>query len=92
MPFSLESFFKSYSTSQNYGANFNVFILGDFNLPGINWQRNTGTTTFERAFLDMVSDFGLNQFINASNHLKGNCPDLIFGAVDSLPFSIPITR
>ena len=28
-------FFKSYSTSNNYGANFDVFILGDFKLSGI---------------------------------------------------------
>ena len=29
--------YKSYSTSHNYGANSDVSILGDFNLPGINW-------------------------------------------------------
>ena len=66
--------------------------MGDFNLPGINWQTNTGTTTFERAFLDKISDFGLNQFMNEPTHVKGNCLDLIFGTVDSLPFSIPKTR
>ena len=60
-------------TSHNYGANFDVFFLGDFNLPGINWQTNTGTTTFERAFLDKISDFGLNQFMNEPTHVKGNC-------------------
>ena len=66
--------------------------MGDFNLPGINWQANTETTTFESAFIDMVSDFGLNQFINEPIHVKGHCLDLIFGTVDSHPFSIPITR
>ena len=84
--------FKSYSTSHNYGANFNVFNLGDFNLPGINWQTKTGKTRFERALLDMVSDFGLNLFINIPTHMKVNCLDLFFGTFDSLPFSISITR
>ena len=84
--------YKSYSTSHNCGANSDVLIFGDFNLPRINWQTNTGTTTFERAFLDMVSDFGLSQFIHPATHMKGNCLDLDFGTVDSIPFSIPITR
>ena len=84
--------FKSYSLSHNYGANFDVFILGDFNLPGVKWQTNTGTTTFERAYLDVIGDFGMNQLINVTTRVKGNCLDLIFGTVDSLLFSIPITR
>ena len=67
--------FKSYSTSLILDAKFDVFNLGDFILPAINWQTATGTATFERAFLDMVSDFGLNQFINAPTHVKGNCVD-----------------
>ena len=81
-----------YSTSQKNCANFDVFILGDFNLPHINWQTNARTTTLVRAFIDMVSDFDLNWFLNAPTHMKENCLDLIFGTVDFLPFNIPITR
>ena len=50
----------------------NVIIVGDFNLPDVNWATLTGTSSFSKAFCDFTFDFNLTQFVSGPTHTKGN--------------------
>ena len=47
----------------------NIIVMGDFNLPGINWLDGSGQVTsnpsygveLNNVFLDQINDIGLNQ-------------------------------
>ena len=66
----------SYSTTENEGlADFlqsfcygkEVIIMGDFNLPGINWSQATlsaPSDLLSRTFLSCFTDLGLQQWVN----------------------------
>jgi hypothetical protein len=54
----------------------NSIILGDFNLPGLNWEENIATGQGRR-LLDVATDNGLVQLVKFPTHRKGNILDLI---------------
>ena len=64
------------------------FVVGDFNLPEINWSSSQSTTQLGRNFLDLFNDLGLTQLINQPTHEKGKILDLVLcnlsGVVESL--------
>ena len=33
-----------------------IYLLGDFNLPGINWRTYTGSSCYECSFLELIND------------------------------------
>lgn len=59
------------------GAEQNCVILGDFNLPDIDWEECTASSR-ARNLLEASNERGLNQMINFPTHIKGNILDLIF--------------
>ena len=55
----------------------NVLILGDFNLPDIDWDLLSGGTRFSSGFCDLTVDLNLRQLVASSTHKAGNILDLI---------------
>ena len=54
----------------------NSILVGDFNLPDINWEMGTGSAR-TAAFLEAVDDLLLTQVVDFSTQVKGNCLDLV---------------
>ena len=54
-----------------------VIILGDFNLPDINWHTLTGNTASSAKFCEFVYDNNLDQLVNEPTHHQGNTLDLV---------------
>lgn len=50
---------------------------GDFNLPDIQWDTLSSTSSSSSAFCDFVFDNSLIQLINQPTHVKGNILDLV---------------
>jgi hypothetical protein len=54
----------------------NSILIGDFNLPDINWNAGTGARR-SRDFLDATEEAMLEQLVDFPTHGKGNCLDLV---------------
>ena len=54
-----------------------VIVVGDFNLPLIDWENFSGPGHVEQSFLDTFSNFGLEQLVNFPTHTGGNILDLV---------------
>ena len=67
-----------------------VFILGDFNLPDINWHTLTGSTTNSKRFCELVFDNNLSQMINQPTHICGNILDLVLTNGDNMISSLKV--
>ena len=52
-------------------------IVGDFNLPDINWNTLQGTTPSSKSFCDFVFEHNLSQLVHEPTHIHGNILDLI---------------
>jgi hypothetical protein len=57
-------------------AEKNSILLGDYNLPDIDWEVGSGAAR-SRAFLDAVEDSMMEQMVHFSTQVKGNCLDLV---------------
>ncbi len=55
----------------------NSVLLGDFNLPGIDWTAGTEVGGRERQFQQAFEEAGLDQFVNFPTQVRGNTLDLI---------------
>ena len=53
---------------------YNVFLLGDFNTPDINWATLSGQSTFSQSFCAFIFESNL---IASPTHIKGNILDLV---------------
>ena len=58
------------------GLDRNTIVIGDFNLPGIDWTRGTSDKK-GRKLLDTVSEQSLIQLVDCPTHDKGNILDLL---------------
>ena len=54
------------------------FVVGDFNLPEVNWTEGQSSTHLGQRFIDLFNDLGLTQMINQPTHEKGKILDLLF--------------
>ena len=52
-------------------------MIGDFNLPKINWMSGTGTSTLDNTFLNGFAECGMVQCIHESTHKKGSILDIL---------------
>ena len=57
-------------------------LLGDFNLPDIDWNTLSGTSVISNQFCDFVFDTGLCQLINEPTHVHGNILDLLLTNIE----------
>ena len=71
-----------------------VIVLGDFNLPALDWQPDGPLRTYpplERSFLDTFNALGLNQWIHDPTFpSSGNILDLVFTSEDDRTGQIQI--
>ena len=65
----------------NFSEGKEVVIIGDFNLPSINWSRNDVVdnyiTPVDRLFLECFNSSGLNQWVRESTFVSGSILDLV---------------
>jgi hypothetical protein len=66
-----------YSTLCSLPVDQEIILLGDFNLPGINWSSFTGLTSLDSYFCDLLVNLNFLQLVEASTHKKGGVLDLI---------------
>ena len=55
----------------------NLILLGDFNLPDINWDILYGNSAAAELFYDMCFEFNLSQLVSCPTHTHGNILDLL---------------
>ncbi len=58
------------------GVKKNAILVGDFNLPDIDWEMGTGSAR-TASFLEAVDDVMLTQMVDFRTQVKGNCLDLV---------------
>ena len=54
-----------------------LLIVGDFNIPDVNWSLLSGSTHFSNQMCDFVFDWNLSQLFESPTHVKGNILDLL---------------
>ena len=57
-------------------AEKNSLLIGDFNLPDIDWENGTAKGR-SKEFLEAVEDSLMSQMVDFSTHIKGNLLDLV---------------
>ena len=72
-------------------------ILGDFNLPNVNWsQISFAQLNNESEFLSLIFEYGFTQLVKDSTHIMGNILDLIFidniYYIQDISVSMPFTN
>ena len=60
----------------------NLLILGDLNLPDIDWSTYSGITNISNAYAEMAFDLNLTQLITSPTHIVGNVLDVILTNCD----------
>ena len=73
----LEIYYNNLIKTSKYS---NLYIVGDFNFPGIkplNWTTGIADNPLEQSFISLFSNLGLHQCINEPTHYKGNTLDLL---------------
>ena len=60
------------------GTNFDIYLLGDFNFPSIDWNTYSSSIASKCQFIDFVVDHGLSQFVKEASHRSFNILDLVF--------------
>ena len=55
----------------------NVVVYGDFNMPGIDWERDWSSSAGETMLLDMLGDKFWHQLVREPTHIGGNTIDLV---------------
>jgi len=56
---------------------YSTVLIGDFNLPDINWDTLCGNSTVSDTFCDVCFEYNLSQLITCSTHIHGNTLDLL---------------
>ena len=52
-------------------------MVGDFNLPNIDWNSFQATSSRDTKFLTALQDNYMEQMVDFTTHTKGNCLDLL---------------
>ena len=67
-----------------------VIIMGDFNLPDINWATLTGSTAVSNVFCDLVFELNFVQVVLQPTHSHGNILDLVLTNNEELISSLTV--
>ena len=54
-----------------------IIIVGDLNMPKIDWDNFSSSENIDQLFLDSFTNFELEQLINEPTHIRGNILDLL---------------
>ena len=72
-----EEILKAVSTLMRKKSAKKVILVGDFNLPHINWSDGTGVSTIDNTFLNGFAENGMVHCIHSSTHYKGSILDIL---------------
>ena len=61
-----------------------VVLFGDFNMPGIEWEREWSANSGETMLLDLLADKFWQQIVRGPTHLAGNTLDLVIPSSSEL--------
>ena len=61
----------------------NLLILGDLNLPDIDWDTYTGSFGTSSAIADLAYNYNMHQLVSDTTHIMGNTLDVILTNSDS---------
>ena len=65
-------------------------ILGDFDLPDINWNTLSGCSPLASAFCDLPFELNLLQLIESPTHIHGNTLDIVLTNTDNLIYNLVV--
>ena len=54
-----------------------IVLVGDFNLPGVDWSSLASPVPIEQKFVDSFVDLGLEQCVDQPTHVGGNTLDIL---------------
>ena len=80
--------FNLISDNSNYGPDYIVYFVGDFNFPTIDWTSYYPSSCIERRFLEMVIENDHFQLVCEPTHKDNNILDLVPSNVDILSVSV----
>ena len=80
--------FNTFCLNRGLNSNFELYVVGDFNMPKVAWAYLYSSSPSDNVLLDFFTDLGLNQIINEATHFRGNCVYLIFSSLESTPFRL----
>ena len=90
---SIASTIKSFYSSKRPKK---LFIVGDFNLNGLDWSSEDGIVTpsslIEEDFVTTFHNFDLDQFISSPTHVKGNILDLLLSNCKNLVRDLTVLK
>ena len=64
-------------------APMKLVIVGDFNLPDVNWETYLGSSEYSQTILNYLDSHNLIQNVMEPTHRSGNILDLVFAADDT---------
>ena len=76
----LQKHFNSISAANRFKYSY---IIGDFNLDSINWNRNCASHSTHSLFLNLFNNLGLSQLIHSPTHKHSNVLDILLTVTDS---------
>ena len=65
-------------------------MVGDFNLPDVDWSTLSASTDFSNQFCDLVFQHNLLQLVNNPTHVCGNILDLVLTNSDDMITSLSV--
>ena len=69
-----------------------LLIVGDFNVPDVNWSMLTGLSDFYSMLCDLVFVSNLTQLVNQPTLLQGNILDLVLTTLPNLVCNISVDQ
>ena len=61
-----------------------VLVLGDLNIPGIDWEQMYSNKAGKRVMLEVVQGLFWTQHVNFPNHVDGNLIDVVLSSFPEL--------
>ena len=65
-----------------------VLVFGDFNLPGIDWERLYSSNAGEKVVLDLFQNKFWSQHVEFNTHIDGNLLDLVLSSDAEMVHSV----
>ena len=78
--------------SDNMQATEEVILLGDFNVPDINWATLSGSSDLSSKLCDLIFQHNYVQQVDHPTHIHGNILDLIITSSEDTVSGINITK
>ena len=67
-----------------------IIIMGDFNVPDINWSSLCGNSPYSTSLCNFVFDYNLSQVIQIPTHTRGNNMDIVLTNTPQAVFNVNV--